>query len=204
LTEKQWDKIVAAHSSAFYFGTLAQRDEESCRTLRKILSCCKFEYVFFDINIRQNWFSREVVEQGLKACTILKASREEAWVFGSLGLFNLKEGDFEDQKNYYFSLCRSLARDYDISTVLLTMDKDGAMVFDSKNDVFHFSDKPGSKVVSTVGAGDSFSACFLYQLLKGLPVEQCLNKAVLLSDYVVRHMEAVPDYSDVLIAALTK
>ena len=201
-TSAQWNAIRESHAHAFYFGTLAQRNEESRTTVSEILSNCRFAHIFYDINIRQKWFCREVVEKGLNACTILKVSREEAWVFHNLGLLKVKNGDFEQQKDYYWALCRTLAQDYCISTVLLTLDKDGAMVYDSSQDVFHFSRKPKGRVTSTVGAGDSFSACYLYQLLKGQPVDQCLDKAILLSDYVIQHTEAIPEYTNDLKASL--
>ncbi|NLK39235.1 MAG: hypothetical protein GX303_03160 [Clostridiales bacterium] len=201
-TDGQWAAIRSASAPVLYFGTLAQRNAVSRKTLAEILSCRRFDHLFFDVNIRQSWFDREIVERGLRVSTILKVSREEDWIFGNLGLTSVKEGDFRDQKDYYLALCRAISRDYGISTILLTLDKDGGMVYDGVRDRAHFYRKPTVKAVSTVGAGDSFSACYLYHLLKGLPAEECLDKAVLLSDYVVGHIEAVPEYSDKLKATL--
>lgn len=203
LDEKQWDALRASSAPAFYFGTLAQRSEKSRETLSRILADCRFEHILYDVNIRQSLYSREIVRQGLSACTMLKASREEAWVFLDLGLTAVEREAFGSPRDYYTALCRALARDYRIATVLLTLDKDGAMVYSAKEDAVLFSQKSAGEVVSTVGAGDSFSACYLYWLLKGAPPAQCLSRAVLLSSFVVRHVEAVPDYTNELKAALS-
>ena len=82
----------------------------------------------------------------------------------------------------------------DVLSGCLTLGKDGALVFDCRNRSILYSDKPKGKVVSTVGAGDSFAACFLSSLLSGYKVEKCLDRAVTLSDFVVTQLGAVPDY----------
>jgi sugar/nucleoside kinase (ribokinase family) len=61
------------------------------------------------------------------------------------------------------------------------------------------SNLPKNKVISTVGAGDNFSACFLYNFLHKVSIIECINRAVELSDFVVTALGAVPEYpSDLL------
>ena len=191
LTGKQLDNLRRRPFRAFYFGTLAQRNEVSRKTVSSILANGSFEQVLFDVNIRQSFYERPMLEDGLKACTILKVSREEAGVFEETGL----AGAFHNSPDGHKALCRELARKYGIGLILFTLDKDGALVYQSKTDTFFLSEKPRGKVISTVGAGDSFSACFLFYCLSGQPIEVCLNKAVVLSDFVVQHTEAVPAYT---------
>lgn len=197
-----WEELLKTKFQAVYFGTLAQRNEESRKTLSTILSRGDIEHVFFDVNIRQHWYSRDVVMQGLTACTILKVSREEAWVFERTGLADVVRDSFSRQEDYYESLARSLAKGFNISSVLFTLDKDGAMVYDAKQNTVYLSEKPSGRVVSTVGAGDSFSAGYMFSFLQGCPVDQCLRKAIILSNYVVQHTEAIPQYSTELKNAL--
>ena len=78
--------------------------------------------------------------------------------------------------------------------ICLTLGKDGALVYDCRNKTVLYSDKPKGKVVSTVGAGDSFAACFLVNILSGKSASVALDRAVTLSDYVVTQLGAVPDY----------
>ena len=191
----QWRILTGSTFNAFYFGTLAQRHTVSRGTLTDILGRCRFEHLFFDINIRQSWYTAELLDSGMRACTILKVSREEAGVFEETGLTAITRDSFPTQQSYHLALCRDLAHHYDIDTILLTLDKEGAMVYRKETDAVLFSEVPQGKVIATVGAGDSFSACYLYHFLKGDPIEECLHKAIVLSDYVVGHTEAIPDYS---------
>jgi len=202
LSAEQKDTIRRASYRAFYFGTLAQRSEVSRQTVVSILSRCRFDHVLFDINIRQSYYSGPLIEQGLRACTILKTSREEVGVFEETGLVKTARKEFEKEPDYHQALCRELAHTYGIETILLTLDKDGAMVYSSKPDDFIYSEKPQGKVVATVGAGDSFSACYLYHYLNGESAEVCLHKAILLSDFVVQHTEAIPGYPKGLLDQL--
>lgn len=171
-------------ADAFYFGTLAQRSEVSQNTLKELLKG-KYREVFFDINIRQNYYSDEMIDISLKATTIFKISREE---IGVLKIHGTNE-----------EICRKLKEKYpQLKLIIVTLDCDGAFVYDTINDKFYYSKKPDCKVVSTVGAGDSFSACFLSNYLKNKNIEECLNRASLLSEFVVTQLEAIPDYPEYL------
>ena len=167
-------------ADAFYFGTLAQRSEVSQSTLNELLKG-NYREVFFDINIRQNYYTDEMIDTSLKATTIFKISREE------IGVLKINGTNEE--------ICKVLKEKYpNLKLIIVTLDCDGAFVFDTKNDKFYYSKKPNCKVVSTVGAGDSFSACFLSNYLANIEISECLNRASLLSEYVVTQLGAIPDY----------
>ncbi len=184
-----YDNIPAPAEScftadAFYFGTLAQRNIASQNTLNQLLKG-NFREIFFDINIRQNYYSEEMIDTSLKATTIFKISREE---IGVLGIDGTNE-----------EICKVLKEKYpNLKLIIVTLDCDGAFVYDTNKDEYMYSPKPKSKVVSTVGAGDSFSACFLANYLSGIEINECLKRASLLSDYVVTQLGAIPDYPEEL------
>lgn len=99
-------------------------------------------------------------------------------------------------------ICDALcARFPNIRLLLLTLGKDGAMLCSPETGPL-WSIRPESKAVSTVGAGDSFAACFLYNYLAGHSLQKCLNRGVLLSDYVVTQTGAVPSYPAALRACV--
>ncbi len=165
-----------------YFGSLACRDERSLATLENLLGGT-WNDVFYDINIRQNFYSDELIDMSLKRATILKISREEISVLGI-------EGELED-------IAREVSRKYpNLRHIIVTLDKDGAFALECASGNIYYAPKPSSAVVSTVGAGDSFSACFVYHHLKGDSIEKSLGAACALSDFVVTRMEAIPDYPD--------
>lgn len=179
--------LLSRRFDAFYLGTLASRSPVSEATCARFLRECGAKEVFFDVNIRGNDWSEEGLKRVLPHTTLLKCSREELYAFGA----EAKDGE---------RLCRSLCKDYpNLKQVILTLDKDGAETYLPASDRFLYAPKPTSKPVSTVGAGDSFSACYLYNTLAGASPEDCLARAVTLSDFVVTQLEAVPDYPDGLL-----
>ena len=178
--------VLENRYDALYFGTLASRNPESARTRDTLLRSCAAREIFFDINIRGKYWSSESLAEVLPYVTILKFSREEMGVFG---------------KGNEKKICEKLFRTYpNLRLIVLTRDKDGAWIFDGKTVLK--SEKPRSKVVSTVGAGDSFSACFLYNYLAGQSLSVCLERAIRLSDYVVTQLGAIPDYPDDLLSRI--
>lgn len=174
----------------FYFGTLAQRSSASADSLKKILeitasmetSTGKTPLIFFDINIRQHYYNNEIIERSMKAATILKVSREEIGVFG---LF----GSLEEICGQLFDLYPNL------QMIIVTLDSDGAFAAE-RDGAITYSPKTDCKVVSTVGAGDSFSAAFLVSYINGETIEASLEMATKVAGFVCEHTEAIPDYPD--------
>ena len=171
---------VPKDADVFYFGTLAQRNDVSRKTLKTLLDLYRGKEVFLDVNIRQHYYTAEILDDSLKAATILKVSREEAGVFGIPG--TLEE------------ICAELLNRYPgIKLIIMTLDSDGAFVCPRGGEII-YSSKPCCRVVSTVGAGDSFSAGFLVCFLKGESLNACIEKAVRLSGFVCEHTGAIPEY----------
>ena len=165
---------------ALYMGTLALRSPDSRRSFEKLLKYVQTKEIFFDVNFRGNFYTRELVNTLLRETTILKISDEEIGFFG---------------KRDHVNVCLDLSKKYPkLKFICLTMGGDGAMVYDCRNKTVLYSEKPKVDVVSTVGAGDSFAACFLVSYLSGLSVEKCLDRAVRLSSFVVTQLGAIPDY----------
>ena len=166
---------------ALYMGTLAMRSPDSRRAFETLLKYVPRREVFFDVNLRGRFYTRELINALLKDTTVLKVSDEELPFFG--------KGD-------EISVCLNIAGSFaNLKYICLTMGPKGAAVFDCASKTVFCSEKPQSKPVSTVGAGDSFSAAFLCSLLEGRGIPECLDRAVKLSDYVVTFMGAVPEYN---------
>lgn len=169
----------------FYFGTLAQRSKKSAETLSSVLNAVKFKHIFFDLNLRQHYYNTEMVLEGLKIADIVKVNRNE---FEKIKEILNYQGE---NKEFIINFCM----EYNIEILLLTLDKEGAVVYDGN---FYYEPCSDCEFVSAVGAGDSFSACFLKNYVSGEPIEKCLRRANILAGYVVGFETAIPPYSEEL------
>ena len=177
-------KITGQSFDVLYFGTLASRNEFSKNTLQKLIASNGFPTLFFDMNLRMNYYSETLILQGMKASQIVKMNREE---------FQYVKHCFAPNASHTEDAMITLSQAFDIETLLLTLDKEGAMVYDQREGFCKIPCKEG-EFVSAVGAGDSFCACFLHHLKKGTPLKGAMEKAALLASFVVSQEEAVPSY----------
>ncbi len=197
LTEERLNRIRNEKFDLFYFGTLAQRNMTSFSALSKLFENCSFPQVFFDLNIRGMYYSGDVIEKGLQRATILKLNYSECRLLCDMGFcMTAMSGRCDDA--FLKTVMTEISDKYDIGTVIITLDKDGAAVY--RNGEYYRSAPCTSPVVSAVGAGDAFSACFAYNLLCGKSLAECTDRANILGDYTVRFLEALPPYDDELLA----
>ncbi len=168
-----------------YFGSLVQRSETSRNTLKRILSTVKAKNIFFDVNIRKNFYSEDILLSGLKAATILKVNDEEIDLI--LGYAKAKD-------------IRELMERYSVDMVLLTLGANGSMIYTKDGEIRQSSHV--EKLVDTVGAGDSLSAGFLATLTRTGNAELALEVGATLADFVCSQRGAIPEYSDELKAKL--
>ena len=157
LSQKEIAAIVASAPKAFCFGTLAQRSAISRNTLKQLLDTLCDVLVFYDVNLRQDYWSPELIASGLQKTTWLKVNDEEADQLNSV-LFQSEKGTHNFAENVFDR--------YSVSGVLVTCGPDGCWVFERDAAP---AKVPGISVeaVDTVGAGDAFSAAFLAALLQG-------------------------------------
>lgn len=201
LTDRQLDAICSEHFDVFYFGTIAQRCETSRRTLSQVLNSCTFREIFFDLNIRLDYYDANMIRDGLAHATILKVNFSECRLLGELGLIETLLPDKNDSIAL-LAAARELCGAYRIKTVVITLDKDGAAAYrDDTGEYFRGGIKPG-RVVSAVGAGDAFSAGFIYNYISGRKLPLCVERANLLGCYTVEFMEAIPPYTEELLQAV--
>ncbi len=187
-----WDHIpwtpalgrLAGRLNAVCFGSLCQRSDESRRTVQRFLAAVAPGCIrVFDVNLRQDWYSREVIETSLALADVLKLNDEELPTVASL--LEL-EGRGDD------ALLELIER-WDLRLAALTRGANGSVLRTSQQRVEH----PGIpvRVVDTVGAGDAFTAALAAGLLEKRPLEQISEEANRLGAYVAGCAGATPDLS---------
>lgn len=186
-----WDNIpftneiesVARNCQAVCFGSLAQRNAVSRSTIRKFIESTPSGCIrIFDINLRQNFYTSNVIHDSLELCNILKINDEEIMLVSRM--FNYDSSNIEN-------VCRTIMEDFSLEMVILTCGTKGSYIF-TKGGV-SFMPTPKVNVADTVGAGDSFTGSFCAAILRGLPVAEAHKKAVEVSAYVCTQNGAMPE-----------
>ncbi len=182
------DSLFRESADLIFFGTLAQRNAVARYTLKKLLANVTAKEVFFDVNIRKQFYTDEIVLEGLKQCSILKMNSEEARL-----VLKIAGADTYDEK----SAIEKLASAYSIRTILLTLGERGSFCY--SNGTWYREAAGNTEVVDTVGAGASLSAGFLKTLLATNDVQKALHVGSRLADFVVSRKGATPEYSPELL-----
>ena len=184
-------KAAAKNCRAVCFGSLAQRNIVSRQTIQQFLDATPEDCIkICDINLRQQFFSKEVLEDSFRRCNILKINDEELVVVSRM--FGYQELD--DAK-----VCEQIVKDYDLQLLVLTCGTNGSYVFTAGGQQ-SFQPTPKVEVADTVGAGDSFTGSFCAAILNGKPIEEAHRIAVEVSAYVCTQNGAMPKYPAELVA----
>jgi len=200
-----WDNIpltsemlhVARHTQAICFGSLAQRSQTSRETIHAFLDeAPKDALRVFDINLRQSWFTAEVIAESLNRANILKINDEELDVVATmlLGESTIPGQLIAEDPEKTRRVCRELIARYDLKMLILTCGAIGSYVFTADEESYVAT--PKVQVADTVGAGDSFTATFVAQILLGKTIRQAHEKAVTVSAFVCTQNGAMPVLPD--------
>ncbi|EFZ37791.1 kinase, PfkB family [Hoylesella oralis ATCC 33269] len=185
-----WDNIpftgdikeAAEHCRAVCWGSLAQRNEVSQNTINKFLkSTPKGCLKIFDINLRQNFYTKEIIQSSLRLCNVLKINDEELVTIGRM--FGYPGLDIENK-------CWLILGKYNLDMLVLTCGVNGSYVFAPGS--MSFRETPKIEVADTVGAGDSFTGSFTAAILAGLPIAEAHRLAVDVSAFVCTQNGAMP------------
>lgn len=187
-----WDNIpytenlrkLAKKTKAFCFGSLAQRNIVSRTTINDFLDAMPKSddsLVVFDVNLRQGFFTKEILTTSMEKCNILKINDEELIVVSRM--FGYPGIDLQDK-------CWILLGKYNLKMLILTCGINGSYVFTPGN--VSYLPTPKVEVQDTVGAGDSFTAAFIASILKGATVQEAHHKAVETSAFVCTQKGAMP------------
>jgi len=184
-----WDNIpfeenirrFAPNTHAVCFGSLAQRAKVSKDTIHAFLAAVPDDALrVFDINLRQSFYSKEIIEESLQLCNVLKINDEELVVIQHMFGYDLSVE----------ATCRRMLNDFNLRMLILTCGVEGSYVF-SRTET-SFLPTPKVTVADTVGAGDSFTGSFVAQILRGKSIREAHQTAVKVSAFVCTQNGAMP------------
>ncbi|MEL0652204.1 carbohydrate kinase [Algibacter sp. TI.3.09] len=185
---RAWDKIelndqvkaIVSNGDAFVFGSLIARDDVSRETLYALLKLAK--YKIFDVNLRQPYYTAEVLKYLMSQADFVKFNDDEILEIASdLGL---KSNVLEDAIEF-------MAKETQAKTICVTKGGKGAILY--LDNTFYYNDGYKVTVVDTVGAGDSFLASIITQLLNKTAPQDALNFACAVGAIVASSEGANPE-----------
>jgi fructokinase len=177
----EWQQL-AEQADAVCFGSLAQRSEESRSTIRHFLSATSAHTVkVFDVNLRQSYYSQDVLARSMELADIVKLNDEEL-----PKIMSLNKTPHKDE----LSSARWLLRAHDLKLVCVTRGGRGSLLVRDRD----HSEHPGFRVrvADTVGSGDAFTAGLVHEYLQGASLELMNEVANLVGAWVASEVGAMP------------
>ncbi|MCF7885485.1 MAG: carbohydrate kinase [Candidatus Marinimicrobia bacterium] len=183
---------LAPKVSAVCFGSLAQRNQQSRETIQQFLQHTANDCIkIFDINLRQNFYTKDLIIKNLKITNILKLNTDELTEIAEM--FSIQGS--EDKQLH------QILHKYDLDLIALTKGSHGSRLFSNHESSYL---KPlDTKIKDTVGAGDSFTAGLVSGLLRDLPLKQCHTNANLLASYVCSKSGATPTFPPRILSKIS-
>ena len=187
-----WDNIpftpqieaLAQRTRALCYGSLAQRNEVSRQTINQFIEAMPKTddtLIIFDVNLRQRFYTKDVLDASMRKCNVLKINDEELVTISRM--LGYPGTDLQ-------SKCWILLGRYNLKMLILTCGINGSYIFTSGN--MSYLSTPQVEVADTVGAGDSFTATFTSSIIKGLSVAEAHRRAVNVSAFVCTQHGATP------------
>src|SRR5260370_29308719 len=177
----QWQKL-ASQADAVCFGSLAQRSAPSLATIRNFLQSTRPDAVrVFDVNLRQSFYSAEVLSASMKLATIVKLNHEE--LPRIMQLFELEHRTEELSAQRLVAL-------YNLKLVCITRGNGGSLLANA--DACHAHPGFRVKVADTVGAGDAFTAAMVHEYLHDASLQRMNEDANRITACVASQVGATP------------
>lgn len=184
-----WDQLAPTNAAletirgvhAVCFGTLGQRNATSRRTIQQLVAAAPADALkIFDINLRLDFYSRELIEESMRLSNVLKLNDDELAVLTRM--FSL-HGDVRQRLEW-------LIREFQFKVVVLTRGASGSLIHQQG----HWSQLPPHpvEVVDTVGAGDAFTAALTLGLLTRMNLEELHVIAAEVARYICSQRGAIP------------
>ncbi len=155
-------QLIENETDLLYLGTLSTRSEISRNTILSLFGKPQLKY-FCDLNLRHNFYTKELIEETLLTCNVLKINQKE--------LDKLKQ--FFGLQQFNNRAIEQLITKFDLDLIGLTLGENGAELY-TKNETNYYKTEIVN-VVDTLGAGDAFAAILCLGYLYKMPIAE-INK----------------------------
>lgn len=192
-----WDHLLytrqlidaVSKADAVCFGTLGLRSQESHDTIIELLKhTAPGTLKFFDVNLRGDHYSKELIHEMLTYATVFKINDAELLLLQDM--FGIRGTSNEEACDWFL-------HQFHLDYVILTAGSEFSTIF-SRTGESSTIPTPHVTVVDTVGAGDCFSGTFTINILKGASLREAHRAAVNAAAFVCTQNGAWPEYPEVM------
>ncbi|MBI2688103.1 MAG: carbohydrate kinase [Acidobacteria bacterium] len=176
ITARQVTELNATRPAWLVCGTLQQ----TCPKARAVRLALSGVPLFYDVNLRLGFEDTGTIDELLRAATVVKCNEAE---LGWLAREFVLDGDPAE----------SLLRRYPMSVLCVTLGANGCRAYANGEVVEAMP--PAVHAVDAVGAGDAFSAAFLYGLSEQWPLDRTASFANALGSLIASRRGAIPDWT---------
>jgi fructokinase len=181
-------QFAASPVDLIYFGTLAQRHPQSRQTIQSILAAKQSAtLIFYDVNLRQSFYTREIIADSLMRSTVVKLNENEfATIRKMFGLSSHNQHAVQE-----------LMQQFNLKFLCLTKGGKGSSLYSEAGKLEWstvLQEQP--QVVDTVGAGDAYAAVLAYGLLSGWPPADVIQRAGRFAAMLCAISGALPEDGD--------
>lgn len=164
-------RVKISKADALVFGSLALRNDHNLNLLNELLK--ETNYSIFDLNLRPPYYSKDLILDMMLKSNLVKMNDEELDYVCEF--MNIPNDSLEGRIEH-------IAGTTQTDSICVTLGEKGAILLHNNTMTRH----PGFKVnvADTVGAGDSFFAGLIYELLSGSAPEEALATACALGALV--------------------
>ena len=184
LATLDFEALLAPPPQWIYFGTLQQMSAQAHDFTVRLLAAAPTARRFYDVNLRANSYTPELVRMLAQQAHVLKLNEHELPVLQEIGKIS---GSSLEQ------FCRNCCRAFDLEVICVTRGSKGCALLLGEE----FLEAPGFhiKVADTIGAGDAFSAALVHGLTAGWPAPQIATFANRVGALVASHHGGTPKWT---------
>jgi len=182
---------LANQCQAVCFGTLAQRESESRNCIYRFLSAAKRAVRLFDVNLRQNYYTTQILRRSCEQATAVKLNETEMPIVAELMALAIPAstpGSDPLERQAY-----ALMKKFDLKLIALTRGPRGTVLL---TPTARFDGPPVTydrePEADSVGAGDACAAAILLGLVQRWPLDKTVNVANHMGAYVASRSGATP------------
>lgn len=181
----QWTpdwRRLADTADAVCFGSLAQRSATSRDTIQRFVKATpRGTLKVFDVNLRQSFYSGEILAESMKLANVVKLNNDEL-----PKIMSFRRMAHKDE----LASARRLIEEYELELVSITRGGRGSLLVSANSASEHAGFRV--HVADTVGSGDAFTAGLVHEYLHGASLDLMNEVANLVGAWVASEVGAMP------------